>query len=141
MSRGIGSFTRQRSALSTSATEDDEAEMRIAGELAEPIRPVEVRAGGGTFDDDMGSFINTVERDPYDGYGAPDDPFTDPALAGLGSEEGGFPDEAARTSTGAEEEEAEPASDGESGDEAGGGSDDDVVEPSRKRRKRTPVGV
>jgi single-strand DNA-binding protein len=142
LARGVDSFTRQRNVLTTSATEDDEAEMRVAGELAEPIRPLKVRAGGGTFDDDLGAFITSVERDPYDGFGAPDDPFTDQTLAGLGSEEEGFPDEAARTNTGADEEEEEPAGGGESGDEVGGGSDgDDVVEPSRKRRKRTPVGV
>jgi single-strand DNA-binding protein len=152
LSRGVDSFTRQRNVLITSATEDDEAEMRVAGELAEPIRPVKARTGGGTFDDDLGSFINSVERDPYDGFGAPEDPFSDQTLGGLGSEEGGFPDEAASAGTGtgtgtdagvgADEDEAEPASDGESGDEVGGGSDgDDVVEPSRKRRKRTPVGV
>jgi len=151
LSRGLGTFTRQRNVLTTSATEDDEAEMRIAGELAEPIRTVHARGGGGTFEDDLGSFINSVERDPYDGFGAPDDPLTDQTLAGLGSEEGGVPDEAARTSTGADGDDAEPATDeesgdggtgdSESGDEVGGGSDDDVVEPARKRRKRTPVGV
>jgi single-strand DNA-binding protein len=148
LTRGTAAFARQRAVYSTSATDDGETELRIAGEETEEFnaargldefdRVVEDPAaripapGLATFED----LINDLEQTTGDASGG----------ASGGAAGGSDGADAAAVAAagvaavgGGSGDEAEPDGDG-SGDDAGG-DDDVVVEPARKRRRREPVGV
>ncbi len=138
LSRGVDKFTRHRSGLSTSTIEDDENEQRVAGEPAEPMPELNNRALTHSYDEELGGFVTSVERDPY----VTDDPFGDDLLSELTSSDDDDPDEAARLTSPAEDGDPDPDGAPDGGDDGGadtGGGE--TAEPGRKRRRRQPVGV
>jgi single-strand DNA-binding protein len=152
LSRGVDKFTRKRSNLTTSATEDADADQRIGGEFAELVPELNGRPRSRSFDDELGGFITSVEQEPFDGGGTADDPFSDDVLIGLTGDDDDFPDDAARTADTSGEPDSEPDSEPDDGsdsdpdsgsdDGSDSGSDDgEILAPGRKRRRREPVGV
>jgi single-strand DNA-binding protein len=161
LSRGFDKFTRHRASRSTIATEDAETDRRIAGERAEPMPAFNNRILNRTYDADLGGFITTAERDPFEHH-----PFGE-EMVDLTTGDDSYVDEAARVTSPDEDgdtdtdtdTDSDPDSDGapegsatergdtergdtESGDTEGGDTEsEEQVEPVRRRRRRQPVGV